>query len=238
MAKEKKDKRKKKARKVRRRRSSAAVAVAENRRATRAKKALVDKPKKRRKISKRKTSKTVPQIEGVKTMVKAKKTRKGRNPFKKIQKSRKRSAGGSGMKKTLITGALMGGGAIAAALLSNKLLPQTMDKRLRAVLPFAVGLAIHSFVKNDMAHNMAYGMMALGTLFLAREFVPQIGLSGDEITVPQLPGTYQALIGENEFSGADEFMGLPDEFGEDLEVMGVPESFGEEGQETDWRRKD
>lgn len=230
---------------------SAAVTVRKPKRKKKASAAAdvtIQKPKRKRRKLKPIVKTTVTQIKGVKTMGKAmpKKTSKKRKAaighnggHKKAGRRRSTGRSGGGIQKTLITGALMGGGAIAAALVANKVLPATMDKRLRALLPFVAGVAIHQFVKNEMAHNVAYGMMALGTLFLARELVPQLGLSGEgEIYIPQLPGTYQTMIGENEFSGADEFLGLPDDFGEDLEVLGVPESFGEEGQETDWKRKD
>lgn len=232
MVKKRREKRKKR---ERRRSKAASLPVTSKKRAV----VKSRKPKKKKTRAKFENIKSDVPISGVKTMAKRKGKKRRATASKGKKRSFVRGVGGGGIQKTLITGALMGGGAIAAAMISNKVLPATMDKRLKALLPFAAGVAIHQFIKNEMAHNMAYGMMALGTLFLARELVPNIGLSGEnDVSIPQLPGTYQALIGENEFSGNDAFMGVPEEFGEDLEIMGVPESFGEEGAETDWKRKD
>lgn len=83
----------------------------------------------------------------------------------------------SGSLSTLLFAA---GGAVAAAFIV-KALPATMDAKIKAAIPLAVGVGLPMFVKSPIVKDVALGMGVQGTVGLLKEFKVISGIGGYEL---------------------------------------------------------
>lgn len=83
----------------------------------------------------------------------------------------------------------------AAAQLLGKVLPLTLDDKIKAAAPVAVGLFLPKFVKGAAGQGLATGMIAVGGLKLVQSFgvLNGIGAVASDVTykVPMIGASYQ-----------------------------------------------
>jgi hypothetical protein len=86
---------------------------------------------------------------------------------KKSSPRRRRSMGaissGAGMAVYAVAGA-------AAAQLLSKVLPSTLDDKIKAAAPLALGFFLPKFVKGPVGQGLGAGMVAVGGLKLVQSF--------------------------------------------------------------------
>jgi hypothetical protein len=91
-----------------------------------------------------------------------------RKSHKKVTHRRKRHSMGA-MGSTANTALYAIAGAAAAQLLS-KVLPATLDDKIKAAAPVAIGFFLPKFVKGAAGQGLSAGMIAVGGLKLVQSF--------------------------------------------------------------------
>lgn len=113
---------------------------------------------------------------------------------KPVHHRRRRRMGGIGaVKGSAMTAVYAVAGAAAAQLLS-KVLPSTLDARISAAAPVAVGLFLPKLIKGEAGKGLATGMIAVGGLKLVQSFgvLNGIGALASDVnySVPLIGATY------------------------------------------------
>ena len=88
---------------------------------------------------------------------------------KPVHHRRRRMSGVGAIGSTASTAMYAVAGAAAAQLLS-KVLPSTLDAKIQAAAPVAIGLFLPKFIKGDAGKGLAAGMIAVGGLKLVQSF--------------------------------------------------------------------
>ena len=95
---------------------------------------------------------------------------KRRSHKKRHTSHRRRRIGGvSAIGNTLTELLTITAGAVAATFVV-KALPTTLDAKIQAAIPLAVGIALPMFVKSPMVKNIGIGMGVQGTIGLLKSF--------------------------------------------------------------------
>ena len=92
-----------------------------------------------------------------------------RHHKKPVHHRRRRMGGIGAVKGSTMTAVYAVAGAAAAQLLS-KVLPSTLDARISAAAPVAVGLFLPKLIKGEAGKGLATGMIAVGGLKLVQSF--------------------------------------------------------------------
>lgn len=88
---------------------------------------------------------------------------------KPVHHRRRKMSGIGAMGSTASTAMYAVAGAAAAQLLS-KVLPSTLDAKIQAAAPVAIGLFLPKFIKGEAGKGLAAGMIAVGGLKLVQSF--------------------------------------------------------------------
>jgi len=92
-----------------------------------------------------------------------------RHHKKPVHHRRRRMGGIGAVKGSAMTAVYAVAGAAAAQLLT-KVLPSTLDARISAAAPVAVGLFLPKLIKGEAGKGLATGMIAVGGLKLVQSF--------------------------------------------------------------------
>ena len=95
--------------------------------------------------------------------------RKAHHKKKTVHHRRRRMSGVGSMGSTASTAMYAVAGAAAAQLLS-KVLPSSLDSKIQAAAPVALGLFLPKFIKGEAGKGLAAGMIAVGGLKLVQSF--------------------------------------------------------------------
>ena len=119
------------------------------------------------------------------------------------RKSRRMGAiGGSGMQSILG----LVGGAVAAKLVTAKVLPN-LDSRIKSAGVIALGaLVFPRIIKGELGKAIGGGMVAVGGSNLIAEFVPGIGAMETidfPVTVGEVPDNISVIAGDEVLAGDD-----------------------------------
>jgi len=114
---------------------------------------------------------------------------------KKAKKSpirRRRKMSGIGNIASTATSALYVIAGAAAAGYVTKMLPSTLNDKVKAAVPVAVGLILPRFVKSSIGQGLGAGMVAVGGLKLVQSFgvLNGIGYADSNYRVPMVGATY------------------------------------------------
>jgi hypothetical protein len=99
---------------------------------------------------------------------------------------------GIGAMGSQVTGALYTiAGAVAAGAVT-KLLPSTMNEKLKAAVPVVVGIMLPKYLKGNLGQGLAAGMVATGGLKLVQSFGILNGIGGGYAgyQIPAVSGSY------------------------------------------------
>lgn len=113
---------------------------------------------------------------------------------KPVQHRRRRRMGGIGAVKGSAMTAVYAVAGAAAAQLLTKVLPSTLDARISAAAPVAIGLFLPKLIKGDAGKGIATGMIAVGGLKLVQSFGVLNGIgevsSNVNYSTPLIGATY------------------------------------------------
>jgi hypothetical protein len=112
---------------------------------------------------------------------------------KPVHHRRRRMGGIGAVKGSAMTAVYAVAGAAAAQLLT-KVLPSTLDARISAAAPVAIGLFLPKLIKGDAGKGIATGMIAVGGLKLVQSFGVLNGIgavsSNVNYSTPLIGATY------------------------------------------------
>ena len=116
-----------------------------------------------------------------------------RHHKKPVHHRRRRMGGIGAVKGSAMTAVYAVAGAAAAQLLT-KVLPSTLDARISAAAPVAIGLFLPKLIKGDAGKGIATGMIAVGGLKLVQSFGVLNGIgavsSNVNYSTPLIGATY------------------------------------------------
>ena len=116
-----------------------------------------------------------------------------RHHKKPVHHRRRRMGGIGAVKGSAMTAVYAVAGAAAAQLLT-KVLPSTLDARISAAAPVAVGLFLPKLIKGEAGKGLATGMIAVGGLKLVQSFGVLNGIgavsSNVNYSTPLIGATY------------------------------------------------
>ena len=92
-----------------------------------------------------------------------------RKAHKKVSHRRRKMSGIGAIGGTAMTGVYAIAGAAAAQFVA-KMLPATMDEKIKAAIPLAAGLFLPKLVKGSAGAGLGAGMVAVGGLKLVQSF--------------------------------------------------------------------
>lgn len=101
--------------------------------------------------------------------------------------SRRRRMSGIGAVGSMASSVLyaVAGGVMAGAVV--KYLPSTLNDKVKAAVPVAVGLFLPRFVKGNAGAGIGGGMVAVGGLKLFSSLVPNLGIGQIDMPGYQVP---------------------------------------------------
>jgi hypothetical protein len=146
------------------------------------------------------------------------------------KRSRRRSSAAlMGFDTKALTGnavqALLAVGGGLAGLYAGKMIPASVNPKIKAALPLLAGIGLTGFMKNRMLQSLGMGLAVVGGLALAQKMIPGLpGMSGDGATEDEI----RAMLG-----GAGAPMGEIEDFSGDVSVMGEDEIMGAEDFDGD-----
>ena len=115
-----------------------------------------------------------------------------RKKAKKATSRRRRSMSGIGKVGSTATSALYVIAGAAAAGYVTKMLPSTLNDKVKAAIPVAAGLILPRFIKSNLGQGLGAGMVAVGGLKLVQSFgvLNGIGYADSSYRVPIVGATY------------------------------------------------
>jgi len=115
-----------------------------------------------------------------------------RKKAKKTPIRRRRRMSGMGNIASSATSALYVIAGAAAAGYVTKLLPDSLNDKIKAAVPVAVGIALPMFLKSNLGQGLGQGMIAVGGLKLVQSFgvLNGIGMADSQYRVPVIGATY------------------------------------------------
>jgi hypothetical protein len=115
-----------------------------------------------------------------------------RKKAKKATSRRRRSMSGIGKVGSTATSALYVIAGAAAAGYVSKMLPATLNDKVKAAIPVAAGLILPRFIKSSLGQGLGAGMVAVGGLKLVQSFgvLNGIGYADSNYRVPMVGATY------------------------------------------------
>lgn len=115
-----------------------------------------------------------------------------RKKAKKATSRRRRSMSGIGKVGSTATSALYVIAGAAAAGYVSKMLPATLNDKVKAAIPVAAGLILPRFIKSNLGQGLGAGMVAVGGLKLVQSFgvLNGIGYADSNYRVPMVGATY------------------------------------------------
>ena len=115
-----------------------------------------------------------------------------RKKAKKATSRRRRSMSGIGKVGSTATSALYVIAGAAAAGYVSKMLPATLNDKVKAAIPVAAGLILPRFIKSNLGQGLGAGLVAVGGLKLVQSFgvLNGIGYADSSYSVPMVGATY------------------------------------------------
>jgi len=114
-----------------------------------------------------------------------------RKKAKKASYRRRRMSGIGKVGSTASSALYVIAGAAVAGYV-GKMLPASMNDKIKAAVPVAVGIALPRFVKSSVGQGLGAGMVAVGGLKLIQSFgvLNGIGYADSSYSVPMVGATY------------------------------------------------